>query len=340
MQINWSVRELDVFLALAQTLSFRRTASQVNLSQSAVSGVVTRLEEALGVRLFDRTTRSVQLTGAGQVFVEQAMLMRTQTDEAVRAVRNVAELQVGNVRLAALPSLAATVVPAACARYRLRFPGVQFQIFDTLSGPAFDLVRAGQVDFALTAANPAYADLDYTPLAADGFVLLIPPGHPLAAARGPLRWVDIANLTHISMPLPTSVRQYADAALLQHRVRFAPVYELEHLASITAMVASGLGVAALPELAAAVATMPGVVRRRIVDPDISRPIGLVTRRYRSLSPAATAMVETLREEMVRLAPARLPESSSSGESAVAGVAAATRARASKAPKPARSRVNP
>lgn len=317
MQINWSVRELDVFLALAETLSFRRTAAQVNLSQSAVSGVVTRLEEALGVRLFDRTTRSVQLTDAGQVFAEQAVLMRTQTDEAVRAVRNVAELQVGTVRLAALPSLAATVVPAACARYRLRFPGVQFQVFDTLSGPAFDLVRAGQVDFALTAANPAYADLDYTPLASDGFVLLIPPGHPLAAARGPLRWVDVANLTHISMPPTTSVRQYADAALLQHRVRFEPVYELEHLASITGMVASGLGVAALPELAAAVATMPGVVRRPMVEPDISRPIGLVTRRYRSLSPAATALVEMLRAEMVRLAPARVPESAASDESSAA-----------------------
>lgn len=304
MQINWSVRELDVFLALAQTLSFRRTAAQVSLSQSAVSGVVTRLEEALGVRLFDRTTRHVQLTGAGQVFAEQALLLRTQTDEAVRAVKNVAELQVGKVRLAALPSLAATVVPAACAIFAARHPGVQFEIADTLSGPAFDLVRAGQVDFALTAANPAYADLDYTPLAADSFVLLIPPGHPLARARGPLRWLEVASLTHISMPLPASVRQYADAALLQHRLRFAPTYEVEHLATISAMVASGLGVAALPELAAAVAPMPGVVRRPIVEPDISRPIGLVTRRHRSLSPAAAALVEVLREEMARLAPAR------------------------------------
>ena len=302
MQINWSLRELDVFLALAATLSFRRTAAQVNLSQSAVSGVVTRLEETLAVRLFDRTTRNVQLTATGQVFAEQALLLRAQTDEAVRAVRNVVELQSGKVTLAALPSLAATVVPAACARFSAVHPGIQFRIVDTLSGPAFDLVRAGQVDFALTAANPAYADLDYLPLACDGFVLLIPPGHALAQARGPLRWIDVAGLTHISMPLPASVRQYADAALLEHRLRFAPTYEVEHLATITAMVACGLGVAALPELAAAVAPQPGVVRRLLVEPDISRPIGLVTRRYRSLSPAATALVEMLREEMVRLAP--------------------------------------
>lgn len=304
MQINWSLRELDVFLVLAATLSFRRTSAQVNLSQSAVSGVIARLEETLAVKLFDRTTRNVQLTAIGQVFAEQALRLRAQTDEAVRAVRNVAELQVGKVTLAALPSLAATVVPAACARFSALYPGVQFQLFDTLSGPAFDLVRAGKVDFALTAANPAYADLDYTPMACDGFVLLIPPGHALASARGPLRWIDIAGLTHISMPLPASVRQYADAALLQHRLRFAPAYEVEHLATITAMVACGLGVCALPELAAAVAPQPGVVRRRLVEPDISRPIGLVTRRYRSLSPAATALVDMLREEMARLAPRR------------------------------------
>ena len=301
MQINWSLRELEVFLVLAETLSFRRTAAQVNLSQSAVSGVVTRLEGALAVRLFDRNTRNVQLTVAGQVFAEQALLLRNQTEGAVRAVRNVAELLVGKVTLAALPSLAATVVPLACARYSVLYPAIEFQIVDTLSGPAFDLVRAGQVDFALTAANPAYADLDYTPLASDGFVLLIPPDHALAKGRGPLRWLEVAGLTHISMPMPTSVRQYADAALLEHRLRFVPTYQVEHLATITAMVASGLGVAALPELAAAVAPQPGVVRRALVDPDISRPIGLVTRHKRSLSPAATALVELLRQEMARLA---------------------------------------
>ena len=307
MSINWNPRELDVFLTLAQTLSFRRTAEQVHLSQPAVSSLIGRLEEALGVRLFDRTTRSVQLTGPGQVFVEQARLLRDQSDAAVQAVRNVAELQVGQVVLAALPSLAATVVPAAFARFAAQFPAIKLQVVDTLSGPAFDLVRAGQVEFALTAANPAYADLDYTPLASDGFVLLIPRSHPLASGTEPLRWAEVADLVHISMPLPASVRQYADAALLSHRIRFSPRYEVEHLATINAMVAAGLGVAALPELAAAVAPQAGLVQRRLIAPDMPRPIGLVTRRGRSLSPASTAMVDLLREEVRRLVPDRYAE---------------------------------
>lgn len=302
--INWNSRELQVFLSLADTLSFRRTAEQTHLSQPAVSGLIARLEESLGVRLFDRTTRSVQLTDAGQVFVERAELLCRQGDDAMRAVRDVAELRVGKVIMAALPSLAATVVPRAFAQFAASYPEVQLQVIDRLSGPAFDLVRAGQVDFALTASNPAYADLDYLPLAADGFVLLIPPGHPLAQSTRALPWADVTALTHISMPLPSSVRQYANVAFLEHRMHFEPRYEVEHLATINAMVGAGLGVAALPELAAAVAPLGGIVVRRLVEPDILRPIGMVKRRGRPLSSASAAMVEMLTQEIQSLIPAR------------------------------------
>jgi DNA-binding transcriptional LysR family regulator len=302
MHINWTPRDLDIFLVLAETGSFRRTAAQVHLSQSAVSGVVARLEDALGTRLFDRTTRSVHMTAAGQVFVEQARLLNAQTQEAVQRVQHITQIQSGKVSLAALPSLAATVVPRVMARYAEQHPDIALQLHDTLSGPAFDLVRAGTVDFALTAANPDYADLDYTPLSADGFVLLIPLNHRLAKGKTPLNWLQVAELTHISMPLPASVRQYANAAFIEHRIAFQPRYEVEHIATIHAMVKAGLGVAALPELAAAFVQQDGVVSRRLTGPDIQRPLGVVTRRHRSLSPAAQEMVRMLRQETTALLP--------------------------------------
>ena len=302
MHINWTPRDLEIFLVLAETGSFRRTAAQVHLSQSAVSGVVARLEESLGTRLFDRTTRSVNLTAAGQVFVEQAKLLNAQTLEAVERVQHITQIQSGKVSMAALPSLSATVVPRVMARYAAQYPDIALQLHDTLSGPAFDLVRAGSVDFALTAANPDYPDLDYTPLSADGFVLLIPLNHRLAKGKTPLNWLQVAELTHISMPLPASVRQYANAALIEHRIAFQPRYEVEHIATIHAMVKAGLGVAALPELAAAFVHQDGVVIRRLTGPDIQRPIGVVTRRSRSLSPAAQEMVRMLRQETTALLP--------------------------------------
>ena len=122
MLINWNAREFEVFLTVAETLSFRRTAEQVHLSQPAVSGLISRLEESLGVRLFDRNTRNVQLTAAGCVLMQQVLLLRSHSEEAVRAVRNVAELRTGSVVLAALPSLAATVVPRAFARFAAQYP--------------------------------------------------------------------------------------------------------------------------------------------------------------------------------------------------------------------------
>jgi LysR family transcriptional regulator, carnitine catabolism transcriptional activator len=302
MHINWTPRDLDIFLVLAETSSFRRTAAQVHLSQSAVSGVLARLEESLGTRLFDRTTRSVHLTAAGQVFVEQAKLLSAQTQEAVQRVQHITQIQSGKVSMAALPSLSATLVPRVMARYAEQHPDIALQLHDTLSGPAFELVRAGTVDFALTAANPDYADLDYTPLSADSFVLLIPLNHRLAKGKTPLSWLQVAELTHISMPQPASVRQYANAALIEHRIAFQPRYEVEHIATIHAMVKAGLGVAALPELATAFVHQDGVVIRRLTAPDIQRPIGVVTRRSRSLSPAAQEMVSLLRQEMTALLP--------------------------------------
>jgi LysR family carnitine catabolism transcriptional activator len=300
--LNWTPRDLDIFLVLADTGSFRRTAAQVHLSQSAVSGVIVRLEEALGTRLFDRTTRSVQLTVAGQVFVEQAKILSAQTLEAVQQVQQIKQVQSGKVSLAALPSLAATVVPRVMARFAAQYPQITLQLHDTLSGPAFDLVRSGTVDLALTAANPDYADLDYTPLSADSFVLLMPLGHRLAKVQSPLSWLAATELTHISMPLPASVRQYANSAFMSHGLAFQPRYEVEHIATIHAMVKAGLGVAALPELAAAFVQQGGVATRRLTGPDIQRPIGLVTRRHKSLSPAAQEMVRMLRQETTALLP--------------------------------------
>ncbi|MNV39493.1 HTH-type transcriptional regulator GltC [compost metagenome] len=215
----------------------------------------------------------------------------------MRRVQEVTLLQVGRIALAALPSLAAGAVPRAFARFAAQHPGVQMELIDSLAGPAFDMVRAGRVDFALTAANPAYADLDYTPLVSDRFVLLMGRTHPLARGRSAIAWADVAELPHISMPAGTSVRQYAEEALLTHRIRFAPRYEVEHLATIAAMVAAGLGVSALPELAAQVVRRPEVVTRALKAPVLHRPIGLITLRGRPLSLAAQAMVALLRQEV-------------------------------------------
>ena len=155
----------------------------MHLSQSALSTQVQRIEDALGVRLFDRTTRTVRLTAAGEVFMQQAASLQAAFRDAIAAVSGIASVEQGQVSVAAL-SLAARLLPRVLMAYRQAHPQVALKVRDTLSGPAFDLVRAGEVDFALTAADPQQADLHYVPLMSDSFLLLIPEAHPLAKARG------------------------------------------------------------------------------------------------------------------------------------------------------------
>ncbi|AKQ56079.1 LysR family transcriptional regulator [Bordetella hinzii] len=294
MNINLSMRDIDTVLVLGRTLNFRQTAAQLHLSQSALSTQVLRIEEALGVRLFDRSTRSVRLTAAGQVFLQQAANLQAAFREAIDAVGGIVRADQGQVAVAALPSLAARLLPRVLMAYRKAHPGVALKVHDVLSGPAFDLVRAGEVDFALTAADPQQADLHYEPMMSDSFILLIPPDHPLARSRAPLRWLDTADAAHVSMVQPSSVRQYTEWAFLQNRVRFQPAFEAEHLATIVAMVECGFGVAALPGIAAQAVAHQGLVERPLTGPVAERSIGLVTPRQRSLSPAAQALVDVLR----------------------------------------------
>ncbi|MGW9062617.1 MULTISPECIES: LysR family transcriptional regulator [Achromobacter] len=295
MQINLSMRDIDTTLVLGRTLNFRQAAGQLHLSQSALSTQIQRIEDALGVRLFDRTTRTVRLTAAGEVFLQQAATLQAAFRDAIAAVGSISSAEQGQVSVAALPSLAARLLPRVLMTYRQAHPNVALKVRDTLSGPAFDLVRAGEVDFALTAADPQHADLHYVPLMSDSFILLIPEAHPLARAKGPLRWADTAGAEHVSMVHPSSVRQYTEWAFLQNRIRFAPAFEAEHLTTIVAMVECGFGVAALPEIAAGAVAQTGIVQRRLTAPVAERSIGLVTARNRSLSPAAVALVQTLRE---------------------------------------------
>ena len=295
MQINLSMRDIDTTLVLGRTLNFRQAAAQLHLSQSALSTQVQRIEESLGVKLFDRTTRTVRLTAAGEVFMQQAAALQVAFRDAIAAVSGIASAEHGQVSVAALPSLAARLLPRVLMAYRQAHPQVALKVRDTLSGPAFDLVRAGEVDFALTAADPQHADLHYVPLMSDSFILLIPQAHPLAKSRGPLRWADTASAAHVSMVHPSSVRQYTEWAFLQNRIRFTPAFEAEHLTTIVAMVECGFGVAALPEIAAGAVAQNGIVQRPLIGPVAERSIGLVTASNRSLPPAAAALVATLRE---------------------------------------------
>src|SRR5215510_11216721 len=148
MQMNLATRELTAFLTLAEQRNFTRAAALCHLSQPAFSALVKALEDAMGARLFDRTTRSVELTAEGRVLLEPARRLLRDADAMLADVRDHAARRRGRVAIALLPSLAAGWLPPLLAAFHRKYPGIEIDVADVLSDACTERQRAGSVDFA------------------------------------------------------------------------------------------------------------------------------------------------------------------------------------------------
>lgn len=286
--MNISTRQLRAFVALLETRNFTRAAAASHLSQPAFSALIRQLEESLGVRLFDRSTRHVELTAEGQEFERAARRLLGEFDGALADMRERAARQRGRVSIALLPSLAADWLPRVLAGFRQAHPGIELQVADVLSEPCIERVRSGQADFALAATRADTPELRAEPFCSDEFHLVCPRDHPLATQRR-LRPQDLAAWPFIHLSRTSSVRQYIDAATLPQAL--PSVLEVDQLATVAGMVAAGLGVSVVPALTLYQFRDPALAVRPVHWPGLTRHIYLVRRRDRGFSVAAQGLYE-------------------------------------------------
>lgn len=294
--MNLSTRHLRAFVALATHRNFTRAARACHLSQSAFSALVQTLEEQAGTRLFERTTRHVELSADGRRFEEVASRLLGDFESAFADLREHAERRKGRVAVAALPSIAAGELPPLLAEFRARYPGITVELFDLLSDDCIDLVRRGRADFALAPAPAQVEDLRVQPLVADRFHVVCPADHPLASKRR-IAPSALAGLPFIQLSRTTSVRQHLDAAL--HPLKLNGVMEVEQLATAAGLVAAGLGVTVVPSLALFQFQLENLAIRPLHLATLKRDICLVRSRERSDSAAASALIEALQARYKR-----------------------------------------
>jgi len=294
--MNISTRQLDAFLALAAQRSFTRAATQCHLSQPAFSALIRALEDDVGVRLFDRSTRHVDLTAEGENFLESAGRIRAEMDAALTSLRDAATLRRGRVSIALLPSLAAGWLPVVLAGYRAQYPGIELDIADVLSEPCIERVASGKADFALAAIRADTPELQAEPFCRDGFHLVCRKDHPLAQpitrqkrskGQAGVALQDLAAWPFVHLARTSSVRQYLEAAF--HPQAMKTLMEVEQLATVMGMVRAGLGISVVPTLTLFHFDQPDLVTRPLALPGLTRQIYLVRRRERSLSVAAQAL---------------------------------------------------
>jgi len=288
--MNLSSKDLRAVIALVDDRNFTRAAEKCHLSQSAFSSLIRSVEQSLGARLFDRTTRNVELTPEGKLFEASARRVLADLDEMVGDFRQYATRQKGRVAVAALPSMAAGWLPEILAEFRSRHPGVELELFDLLSDQCLALVRSGRADMAIAAAGPQEPDLLTHELCSDRFHLVCPKNHPLAK-KADIRLKDLAEYPFIHLARTSSVRQHLDAAA--HPLQMRTLLEVEQLATVTALVRAGLGITVVPSLTLFHFRQPGLTIRPIRVPNLTRRIYLVRSRGRSLSVAAAGLYQLM-----------------------------------------------
>lgn len=288
-QPDLSARQLRAFLAVTDLRNFTRAAQASHLSQPAFSALIRTLESAVGARLLDRTTRSVQLTPEGRLFEPSARRLLADMARALEDLGDHVERRKGRVHVAALPSLAAGWLPGIFAAYHAAWPGIELALSDLLSDACFDLVRGGLADFALASSGARAGDaaeLRMRVLFADRFHLVCRADHPLATEpRLTLR--KLAPWPFIHMARNSSVRQALEAAL--HPLVMNTVLEVEQLATVMGMVEAGLGISVVPTLTLYQFRRETIAIRPLSIPKLTRRIYLVQRREGSLSAAAQAL---------------------------------------------------
>lgn len=291
MHSNISPKLLRAFLALHECRQFTRAAERSNLSQSAFSMLIQKLETAVGAQLVARDTRNVTLTPEGELFVQVAQALVSEFDAAFANLNDYIARRQGRVAIAALPSLAAHGLPAVIAEYRRAHPGITLKLFDTLSDQCLALLRAGTVDLALTAPVGNLAEFVTAPLCDDLFYLVCRGDHRLAK-RKKIAPADLAGCELIYLSKASSVRQHVDQLTAGVAVQDSGL-EVEHLASMAGLIAQGLGVALLPRLTLFQCRQFDLVAIPLAAPQPARPILIVRHRDRPLSIAAQGMMELI-----------------------------------------------
>jgi DNA-binding transcriptional LysR family regulator len=304
------LRHLKGFLAVARHGHFTRAAGELGLAQPALSQQIAQLEEELGVAVFERSRRGARLTAAGQSLVPRAERIFLEVDEARREAGQYASLGHGRVVIGTISSIAVLRLPALLARFRARHPGVEVEVREGYVGRLLELLGSGALDLAVVhtgslrtgriapLAGRGGAQITWVTAYSEEVVLIVGRRHRLAQARE-ARWADLSDEAFVMFHEGSMLRSLVGAAAAVAGFSARIALEVDESATVRSFVAAGLGVSVLPRSMAA-SPGPPVALVRLAAPRLFRTVRLGWRRQAEANPAAVALVDLLRTQLVRL----------------------------------------
>ncbi|MGV3553502.1 LysR substrate-binding domain-containing protein [Rhizobium sp.] len=291
-----TLRDLQYLVALADHLSFRRAADMCFVSQPTLSAQIRKLEDELGIKLLERTSRSVLLTRAGQETVARARVILRDVNELKSAAGRLREPEGGTIRLGIFPTLGPYLLPHAVPLLRQRFPKVELQLVEEKSGILTARLRDGRLDAIFSALPAEDHRFHVEPLFDEAFLLAVPSGHALAG-RESLSLDDIRAQELMLLEDGHCLRdQTLDLCRLAGAGE-ASGFRATSLETLRQMVAANGGITLLPELAARPPAfeMANIRLLPFTDPPPSRSVALLWRRTSAIASLLTEVAAIFRQ---------------------------------------------
>lgn len=259
--MNYTLRELECFTGVAEELSFTRAAQRLHLSQPPLSRHVRELEEKVGARLFERTRRSVRLTGAGALFYEETRGLLQQLQRAGEVARRASRGETGRLRLGFVSAVLSPELVENFRLFRARSPAVQVALHDSPPAEQLKAIAGGALDGGFVGLVPRDrpAGIQFIPWRSERLACFVAADHPLAS-RAKLALGDLRNESFVAVSGEAAPAFADHVAALCRAAGFRPrvVLESPRAQAVAVMVAAGSGVALLPASLAQV-TGPAVM---------------------------------------------------------------------------------
>lgn len=315
MALNFDLNDLLAFRAVAELGNFRKAAEQVHISQPAFSRRIDKLEKALGVRLLNRTTRRVDLTAVGREFERKVRLLLDDLDTALTGLRGEPRARLREVAIACVPSAVNHFLAHVIGRQRADGAPVRVKVFEAGANEVLSAVLRGEADFGINFTGALEGELEFETLIEERFVLACRRDHVLAT-RPQVRWAELSGHDYLAVGKSSGNRLLLDQALAGVATPPVVLCETQHVTTLLGLVEAGLGVAVVPSMAMPGAGHPVLLSVPLIDPAITRKLGLIRRRGRTLAPAAQELYDhCLQLQALRAAPAELAAPPRSGRRA-------------------------
>lgn len=291
----FSLRQLQYFVAVANTLSFRKAADMCHVSQPSLSAQLASLEDALGVRLFERDTKRVMLTRSGEALLRRATKILVDVEDLASAAQTHGDPFVGALRLGVIPTVAPYLLPAISPALRKKYGKLTIMWIEEKTDVLLRMLDAGEIDAAILAIDDSTHHLDHESIAKDEFLCALPPGHELSETATPLPIKELQGEHVLLLDEGHCLRDQTLAVC--NRARASELeFRATSISTLVQMVAGGAGMTLLPKLAIATETKrTKLVIRPLAQPAPHRLLGLAWRKHSPIAAALGALALAMRD---------------------------------------------